>query len=172
MGDSLRRKLPALAIGTVVCVLLVAGCGGGGSDSESSDETSASAPSKAEYAKSADAICTEVGKEVKTQFAAYLKKNGIKEDDPTESQAETEANAIGAMETVAIPALNQQIEKLSALEAPSELKAKAKEYIVALEAAIKKGEAEPLLIYGAQAKLFANSDKVAKELGFQVCGNH
>jgi hypothetical protein len=155
-----------------VCALLVAGCGGGGSGSGSSEETSASAPSKAEYIKSADAICTEVGKEVNAQFAAYLKKNGIKEKDPNESQAETEKNAIGAMEAVAIPALNDQVKKLSALEAPSELNAKAKEYIAAVEAAIKKGEAEPLQIYGAQAKLFASSDKVAKEVGFKVCGNH
>lgn len=167
--------MAAIACG-IVFALAVAGCGGGGSDSGSSDESgsSSSSSSKADYIKSADAICTEAGKEVKDQFAAYLKKNGIDKEigESGESQAEAEANAVGAMETVAIPAFNRQIEKLSALEAPSELKAKAGEYIAAAEAALEKGEAEPLVIYTSLPKLFAASDKVAKELGFQVCGNH
>ena len=158
MGASGSRRLLAAIACAGVCALAVAGCGGGGSDS------------KAEYIKSADAICTKAGKEVEAQFAAYLKKSGIKKIG--ESGAKAEAEAVGAMETVAIPAFNRQIEKLKALEAPSELKAKAEEYIATAEAALEKGEAEPLLIYLSMPKLFAGSDKVAKELGFQVCGHH
>lgn len=171
MGAQGSRRLLATIVCAAIFGLMAAGCGGGGSDSGSSDETSSSS-SKAAYVKSADAICTEAGKEIKAQYAAYLKKNGIKEGEASESPAETEANATGAMETVAIPAFNKQIERLSALEVPSELKAKAEEFIAAAEAAIEKGEAEPLLIYTSQAKLFSKSDKVAKEIGFQVCGNH
>ncbi|HEX4464588.1 MAG TPA: hypothetical protein VH042_08125 [Solirubrobacterales bacterium] len=147
--------------------MIVAGCGGGGS----SDETSPSS-SKAAYVKSADAICTKTGKEVKAQYAAYLKKNDIEEGASKESPAEMKAHVIGAMETVAIPAFNKQIEKLKALEAPSELKAKTEEFIAAVEAAVEKGEAEPLLIFAKEPELFVKSDKVAKELGFRVCGNH
>ena len=154
----------------MVGVLAIAGCGGGGSDSSSANETSASPPSKAEYVKSADAICTEAGKEVEAQFTAYLKKKGIEKIGT--SGAKAEAEAVGAMKTVAIPAFNRQIEKLKALEAPSELQAKANEYIAAAEVALEKGEAEPLLIYVSMPKLFAGADKLAKELGFKVCGHH
>jgi hypothetical protein len=153
----------------MIGVLAIAGCGGGGSDSGSGEETSSSS-SKAAYIKSADAICTEAEKEVKAQFAAYLKKIGVKKIG--ESGAKAEAQAVGAMKTVAIPAFNQQIEELKALEAPRELQTKANEYVTAAEAALEKGEGEPLLIYVAMPKLFAGSDKIAKEIGFQVCGNH
>ncbi len=172
MGVSLKRKLVGVAVAIAVCVLVAAGCGGGGSDSGSSDETSASAPSKAEFVKSADAICTEGRAEVQSEFTVYLAKNGIKElGEPGESEAETKKHAIALMETVGIPALKQQIDELKALEAPSDLKAKAAQFIADGEEAIKKGEGEPLLLFTSEDKLFAKSDKVAKELGFQVCGN-
>jgi hypothetical protein len=172
MGGPGSRRLLAAIVCAVACALVIAGCGSSGSDSGSSD--AADSPlSKAAYVKSADAICAKAAKEVEAQFAAYLKKNGIKEiGESGESSAETEEHVLDAMETVAIPAFNRQIEELSALEAPSELKAKAGEFIAAAETAIEKGEGKPLLIYTSQDKLFARSDKVANELGFQVCGQH
>ncbi len=172
MGVSRKGKLPETVVAAAVCILLVAGCGGGGSGSGSSDETSASAPSKAEYVKSADAICTQGKREVQTEFTIYLAKNGIKElGEPGESKAETEKHAIALMETVGIPALRQQIGELKALEAPSDLKAKAAEFIADAEAAIKKGESEPFQLFISAEKMLAKSDKVGKEIGFQVCGN-
>jgi hypothetical protein len=160
----------AAIVGAVVFALAVAGCGGGGSDSGSGDETSAPL-SKAAFVKSADAICAEGQKEVEAGFTDYLSKNGMKKlGEPGESNVELKEHAIALMETVGIPALNQQIDELKALEAPSDLKAKAAEFTTYAEEGVEEGEGNPYLLYTSVDKLLAKSDKIANELGFQVCG--
>lgn len=155
----------------MVGALAIAGCGGGGSDSSSSDETGGPVPSKAAFIKSADTICSEGQKEVEAGFADYFAKNGMKKlGEPGETNVELKEHAIALMETVGIPALNQQVEELKALEAPSELKDKAAEFVAYAEEGIEEGESNPYLLYTSVDKLLAKSDKVAEELGFQVCG--
>lgn len=171
MGVSRSRRWWAAIIGAV-CVLAVTGCGGGGSDSGSGDETSASPPSKAAFVKSADAICAEGQKKVEAGFTDYLAKNGMtKLNEPGESNVELKEHAIALMETVGIPVLSQQIDELKALEAPSQSKTKAAEFIAYAEEGIEAGESNPYLLYTSVDKLLAKSDKIAQELGFQVCGS-
>ena len=45
-------------------------------------------------------------------------------------------------------------------------------YFDATDEEIKKTEENPRSLLGLAATVFAKSDKVAKEIGFKVCGNH
>jgi len=174
-----RLILPALLV--LAIALIAVGCGGGGSGSggsgggSSSDETSsgdeAGSLSKAEFIKQADAICKEGSEEVRTEFATYLKENKIKEiGEGNESKAETEGRIEEVIEA-AIPTLQQQLDGIRELAAPPADEAQVNAYLEAAEEGIEKGEEDPVELFTATEKVLAKSDKLAKEIGFKVCGN-
>lgn len=172
-----RRGLTTIF--AVLAVLAVAsGCGGGGSSGSSSDSTSltdvTNVPLKATFIKQGDAICTKGRKEVQAKFAAFLKKEGLKGIGPGggESPAEIKAHEVELVETIGIPALDKQLKELKALGAPKGEEEKVEEYFEAAEEALEKGEAEPQLLFSKVTQTFAKADKIAQELGFEVCGNH
>lgn len=159
----------------VLAVLAVAsGCGGGGSDDSTTLTDLANVPLKATFIKQGDAICAKGRKEVQTKFAAFLKKEGLKGIGPGggESPAEIKAHEIELVETIAIPALDKQMKELKALGAPKGEEDKVEAYFEAAEEALEKGEAEPQLLFSKVKQTFAKADKIAQELGFEVCGNH
>jgi hypothetical protein len=157
--------------------LAVAGCGGGsdeadGKDAASTGSTDAAAPSKAEFIRQVDAICTRGKKQVETEFASYLKKNKIKEiGEKGESPADAESHEIAVIETIAIPELQEQIEELKALQPPSDDEDEVEAFLDATEEGLSKGEEEPQALFSTTKKLFAKSDKLAQSYGFKVCGN-
>lgn len=178
----------AALLALAICVFVVVGCGSSGGDSSSSgssdatsstsDESSTSSTSgtsslsTAAFVKKGDAVCAEGQKEIEAKFAAYLKKNKIKEiGGKGESQSEAEAHQTAVIETIAIPGLRKELEGLQALGTPSDDDGTAQEYVEAIEEGLDKGEEEPQALFSSTSKLFAKSDKLAKELGFKVCGN-
>jgi hypothetical protein len=176
---SKRPILPTLIALVAIALIatVVAGCGSGGSGSgstSSSDTTSAEsgAPlSKAAFIKQADEICKKGSEEVKAEFAAYLKENKIKEiGEGKESEAEIEARIEEVIEA-AIPTLQQQLDGIGALAAPAADEAQVNAYLEAAEEGIKTGEKNPVELFTETEKVLAKSDKLAKEIGFKVCGN-
>jgi hypothetical protein len=179
MTQSKRLILPALLV--LVIALFAVGCGGGGSDGSGSggssdgDETSGgdetASLSKAEFVKQADAVCKKGSEEVRAEFAAYLKENKIKEiGEGNESKAEAEGRIEEVIEA-AIPTLRQQLDGIRALAAPTANEAQVNAYLEAAEEGIEKGEEDPVELFTATEKVLAKSDKLAKEVGFKVCGN-
>lgn len=168
---------PALAMifAAVACVLAVAGCGGSsGSGDQASASKTTSAISLQEFIKQADAICAEATKQVQAEFASYLKENNIKEiGQGGESPAEEKARQVEVIETIGIPALHRQQAEIRAIGLPgaSDDKARVEAYLDAGAKSAEEGEANPALLYNSPQKVFAKSDKLAKELGFKVCGN-
>jgi len=174
-----------LAVFALAIALIVVGCGGGGSSSsDGSSSTSgsdgssssseggggASSISKAEFIKEADGVCTAGKKQVESEYAAYLKKKGIKEINPkTSSRPEAEAQATEVIETIAIPALRKQLDTIKALGVPDGDE-QVSGYVAAVEKGIKEGEGEPVALFASADKVFAEADKLADEIGFKVCG--
>lgn len=140
-------------------VLTTAGCGGG-----SGDDSAASSPSKAEFIKKADAICSQAAKQTAAEFAAYAKKNQLSEGQKLKPSQYAE---IG--ETILIPALKRQIAEIEALGAPEGDEDVITSFIAAVNEAIQKAEAEPKAAQSPE-KLLAKADKLVANYGFKVCG--
>jgi hypothetical protein len=151
-----------------VLALAVAGCGGGGS---AGTEESAISDAQA-FIKQADAICSKGEQKVAAEFTAFLKKNKLKPSGEGQSRSEANARELEVAEKIGIPALHAQVDALKALEKPSAEQSKVEAYFDATEEVIKKAEQNPRLLLGLAGTTFAKSDKVAKEIGFKVCGNH
>lgn len=174
-----KRPIPPILIALAAIALIatvVVGCGGG-SDSgstSSGDTTSAGdgAPlSKAAFIKQADEICKKGSEEVKAEFAAYLKENKIKEiGEGKETEAEVEARVEEVIEA-AIPTLQQQLDGIGALTPPAADQAQVDAYLEAAEEGIETGKKNPVELFTETEKVLAKSDKLAKEIGFKVCGN-
>jgi hypothetical protein len=64
------------------------------------------------------------------------------------------------------------MKELKALGSPNGEEDEVEAYFEAAEEALEKGEAEPQLLFSKVKQTFAKSDKIAQELGFEVCGNH
>ncbi len=157
-----KRALTA-ALAAVTLAAAVAGCGGGGEDPS---------PTKAQFIKQADAVCSSGRKQVETEFASYLKKNDIKEiGESGESADETKAHELEVIETIAIPALREQTQELKDLGTPKSDGAEAEAFVDATEEEIDEVEDDPLTLFSSSEKVFAKSDKLASSFGFKVCGS-
>ncbi len=172
---------------SVIACLALAGCGGGsgsddsgggggnsgGADSSDSQEIAETPPpTKSTFIKQADAICSKGKREVESELGSYLEKEGIKEiGESGESPSETKAHEVEVIETIGIPALDRQLDELKALAAPSGDEAKVNAYLSAVEDGIERGAEEPQTLFRSADKIFAESDKLAGDVGFKVCGN-
>jgi hypothetical protein len=156
-----RRALTAI-FAALACILVAAGCGGG-SDSSGSI-------SQAEFVKKGDAICTEGRKEIESGLAAYLKKNKVGKGKK-ESEAEAKGHEVVFIETIALPGLKKQVEEIKALGAPEGAETEAEKFLKAVETEIAKGEKNPGPLISTPEEAFEESDNIAQEIGFKVCGN-
>lgn len=148
------------------------GCGGGsdGDGEEAASSSQTASISRAEFIEKADAVCGKGQKQVKAEYAAYLEENDIEElGEGGESETEAEARMADIIEA-AIPALRQQLEGIRELGAPAGEEARVSAYLEAAEAGIEKGEEDPRAMFTSSKALFAQSDKLAGEIGFKVCG--
>jgi hypothetical protein len=169
----LKQRRPTTILAVLTVLAAVSGCGGSGGDTSATADLGGSPP-KAVFIKQGDAICAKGRKEVQTKFAAFLKKEGPKGIGPGggESPAEIKAHEIELVETIGMPALRKQMRELRALGAPKGEEGKVEDYFEAAEEALEKGEEEPQLLFSKVQQTFAKADKIAHELGFEVCGNH
>jgi hypothetical protein len=157
----------ALLAGLLAVALLAVGCGGGGSDSSSaSSEPATSSLSKAAFIKKADEVCKKGGERTQSEFAAYIKEEGISaKNEPTQAQfAEVS-------EGIQVPAFKRQAGELRALGAPAGDEAEVTAFVDAIDEGIEKvEEADPKEALESASPMFAKADKLAAEYGFKVCG--
>jgi len=158
----------------ILAGLLVAGCGGdddGGGTTGTGGQITVEAKSlsKAEFIERADEICRARTEKVEAEFNAFLKRNA----DLGSSRAEQGAAAKEVVETIYLPAGEEQIDRIASLGAPEG----DEQQIVSLLEAIRKGmdEAEdhPLRFVRALSidyKPFAEAEELAAAYGFSECG--
>jgi hypothetical protein len=186
-----RRPITRLCLlaAAVAIVAVAAGCGGGGGSSSSSaaggETTSAeggasgktsrakgesssgkTAPtgslSKSEFVKQANAICEEGKKEGLGKMAAYVKKH------KGGSQAPNVELLGEALKTVFIPTIQNQVDEVRALGAPSGDESRVEDFLTALEEDVEAAEASSGS--GANfAKAFKDSAELAHEYGLDGC---
>jgi hypothetical protein len=135
--------------------LVASGCGGSGA-------TTASAPTKAAFIRSADAICENADRKQKRGQIAFSEEHpgGI-------SKRPVEENAVL---TVGLPPVREEAEELGKLAAPRGDEAKIEAIVKGLGSAVKKAEAEPsVLLEENSSGPFAEVFKLAREYGFKAC---
>lgn len=171
--SGLIKKAPGLAI-TLIALLFVWGCGGDDNadrTANTGDQITVETGSltKAAFVERADEICRARSERVEAQFNVFLKRHA----DLGSSQAEQGAAATEVVETIYLPAGEEQIDQISSLGAP----AGDEQLVISILKAIRKGmeEAEdhPLRFVRALSidyKPFAEAERLASAYGFTDCG--
>jgi hypothetical protein len=159
----MRRKAvrgALLAALLVATSLVVTSCGGG------SDSTSvAEQPSKEEFTKRADQICSKTEKRQLLLVDKFQEKRRA-EGKGTPPSAAEEAEVVVA---AGLPPIKKQLQELEDLPLPATGAKEASKYIEALEAAVKAAEKDPQLLLSLESTPFAQAAKVAQAFGFSVC---
>lgn len=148
-----------LAVSLVVAMAaFAAGCG---------DDSSANSLSKAEFVKQGDAVCKKANKAEEDELIDYLEKasraNGGK---PLTQAQESEL-----VTTVVAPLIQLQVDTLNDLGSPEGSEEQADAFIAELEDVLEEAEENPVGT-AASGEPFAESEKMAKELGFKFCGDN
>jgi hypothetical protein len=152
-----NNKLIALLAGVVAAALAVAGCGSGG------DEVTASSLTKAEFIKKADAACKKSEDQIQADFAAYAKKH----KDITKP---TEADYAELIDVVLVPNVEQEVEDIRSLGAPSGDEDQVEAMLDALDEGIERAEDEPKVLISNSTKIFGKASKLAEDYGLKICG--
>lgn len=151
----MSKRALFFACGALALAALFAGCGGG--------DDSSSSLTKAEFVKKGNAICTAGNKEIEGGFEAFAKEHHL-----SGKQAPSKAESKEAAETILIPAISKQIEKIRALGPPDE---EAEEVVESAEESLEKAEEDPVaFIEGEGGDSFAETNKKARAYGLTVCG--
>ena len=153
-------KLLTAAIAAAVLVGLVAGCGGGG---ETTDETVTL--TKAEFIKQGDAICKEGNQEIEKGFEDFFEENDI-----PENQEPSKAQSAEIVETVILPNVQQQGEGIRDLGVPEGDEEQVNELLDSLEEAVAAGEDDPESLFESDTDPFGDTNQLATDYGFKVCG--
>lgn len=144
------RTRTFLAPAAAAVVLAFTGCGG------------SDGPTKAEYTKSADAVCTknnERGKAAQEEAVAALG------DTPTQ------ADVTGLLTSTVFPILDDRLKQLRALDKPSDDADELDGIYDQYAGELKKAKADPAAVAGTQASPFAASSAKMKAYGLKVCAN-
>lgn len=157
-GDQLSKGLIATLAGVLAVAIIAVGCG-------SSSDDSTSSLTKAQFIAQADAICKKGNAEIESEFEAFAKKEGIKENEEPST-----AQGVEVSETVLIPNIENQAEEIRALEAPSGNEEEISAMLDSLDEGIEEAEADPEALFTSKSDPFGPANKMAKELGFEVCG--
>ncbi len=138
-------------VGALAALLALAGCGGG-------DETTAL--TKAEFTKQANAGCKEHSKERDELF-----KTVSNELDPSEV---TRADQEQLIDEVLLPPFEKDIENLKSLSPPAGDEVRVEAIIEAMEKAVEKIEAKPLIALRSTIQ-FAEARALAVKYGLKEC---
>lgn len=153
-------KLLTAAVAAAVLVGLVAGCGGG---DETTDETVTL--TKAEFIKQGDAICKEGNQEINKGFEDFYEEN-----DLPENQEPNKEQSIEIVETVILPSIQQQGEGIRDLGAPEGDEEQVDELLDSLDEAVAAGEDDPESLFKSDTDPFGDTNQLATDYGFKVCG--
>jgi hypothetical protein len=160
----LSKRLLALLFG-VLAIALVAGCGGGSNDTSgaSTDSDSGSTPTKAQFIKQGDEICTKGDQSIEGEANEFAEENDINTQKPTKAQQEE------VISQVVGPAIKQQSEEIGDLGAPSGDEDRVEAIVDAVGRGAEELEEDPgALLKGTNP--LAEGSKLAKAYGFKSCG--
>jgi hypothetical protein len=162
-GKKVKKPPVHLALAALALSLIAAGCGG---DSE------AATPSKAQFAKQADAICAKTTKRIEAEVQSYIQGPKAKEIEEEVQASELTSNEAAARvtEEILIPAKENQLEELEAIGIPSEGEAEAKALVASYAEGIEKAEAHPERAVKDGTEAFGKSSRLAEEYGLKECG--
>lgn len=161
----MSKRLIAALFGVLAIAVAGAGCGSSSDSSSGGDESSASALTKPEFIKAADAICEEGNENIEGEAEEFAEENEIDTKKPTTAQQEEVVSEVVA------PAIREQAEGISALGAPSGEEETVEAIVAAVEAGAEEAEEEPsVLISGEGGGPFEEANELANEFGLKVCG--
>jgi hypothetical protein len=138
----------------LAAAFFAAGCGSS-SDASLSQE---------ELVTQGDVICKKRGKDLETQFAAFLKELKQKK------QGLTKAHQAEASETILFPILLGEAEELSELEAADDQQEQMDAIVASIEKTVEEGEGDPATFFETSGgATYEAAKKLAAEYGFTVC---
>jgi hypothetical protein len=150
---------------TTLAALAAMALGGCGGDDETTGTTTGAnggeepALSDATFVQQANAICEAGNKS--TEKLANSTFTGRK---PSRAQLDAYAK-------VAVPAIQTQIDAIRALPAPEDLEDQVTEFLDTAEEDLSKVEADPSLFVAGDTDPFANTNRLASDLGLDQCGS-
>jgi hypothetical protein len=142
----------ALAAALVVSMV---GCG---SDSSTASVT------KAEFIKKAEAACEKGEERIQKDFAAFVKKHENVKNP-------TKADYAELVDEVMTHNIDEEIDQIQAIGAPSGEEDRVNAIITAREESVKTAEGQPELVIKESKKVFGKASSLAKAYGLQACAN-
>jgi hypothetical protein len=142
-----KRKIAATLFAVLAMAVVAAGCGGGGDSTGGSGSTDGgsteadsgdAAPTKADFIKEADQVCTAAENELSDEVVAFAEDHNIpiKKEEPSKAQ-QTEL-----FHEVVLPNIARQAEELAALTPPEGDEATIEELTSTLEDEVVEAEEE------------------------------
>ncbi len=162
-----RALLFALAV-----ALLLAGCGGGGGSTDSTGGGSVETvtgpdvpPSKAEFVKRGNEICSGINKAIAARVQDFADKNELSADSGASKEQAEEL-----ITEIVVPALSKQIEEFREIGAPDALAKEVDSYLKTSEEAVELAEDDPSKLTSPTSESpFVRVSREAAALGLQAC---
>ena len=143
--------------------LLAAGCGGGGSSTTGATTEASTSISRAEFVVKGNAVCVAGDKAQKAKVEAFLKAQGLNENEEPST-----AQLVEATETVFVPSVQSQIDGLKALGLPSGEEQQVTSTLEAAQEAIDRIKEEPELAFAKKDPFHAVGEEL-HALGLTKC---
>jgi hypothetical protein len=150
-----RQFIAILAVGSVACGLLAAGCGGGDASGDQPID-------KATYIEQANAICKRASGKLAAELTSISSREEAKPNyDYTRTQ-------IVIVNQALVPILENELKELRALGIPSEAKKDVEAFLAASQKGIDKTKANPAVVPAGHAPFLA-SEVPATKFGLKEC---
>jgi hypothetical protein len=150
----------ALALFLFLACLLLAGCGSGGSTTTTESSTSIS---KSEFVAKGNAVCAAGDRTQEAKVEAFLRAQGLKaNEEPTKAQL------VEVTEAVFVPSVQNQIDGLTALGAPSGEEQRVNSALTGAQEAIDKIRANPQMAFAKEPPFHAAAQEL-HALGLTKC---
>jgi hypothetical protein len=161
----LRPLALLTALLTVAIATGVAGCGGG---SDTNAETGSGAGStggsltNAEFVKASNAICAKGIEEIEKNFEKFSDEKNL-----NKGEAPDKAEVAEAIETILIPGISKQLQRIGALTGPQGEEEAVEDFLEGAEAELKKAEKDPAALTSGAS--FRKSREEAQAIGISGC---
>jgi hypothetical protein len=149
------KKIQRTAICLAVAAVLLGGCGGGAGSTEATLTTSNL--TRAQYIKQANNVCKE-------GLHHFEKALDVLAKNPAESKAEKEEFIV----ETGLPPYRQMVDRLRALGAPAQDKAKVQAILASYYRELKAIEDDPAKAFSGDPS-FARAKKLAVSYGLDAC---
>jgi hypothetical protein len=151
-----KKAIIAILAGVSAIAVLVTGCGG--------DDGEASI-SKAQFLAQGNAICKKGDQAYRDGLTRFLKEN------PEAAKRFTKAKEAEFSETILVPSLRTQAERLAELGEPKGSEAEAAALVEAFERAVEVGEEDPARFIATNGgDSWKEVGKRAQDVGLVACG--